>query len=167
VREIFSVTLIVQANLISMVSEALQVVYANYVRFGETGGNTTGLTSRNFVKFAKDAGIVDKKISTTTLDLAFTKAARAFKESSDTSWGGKRISFEQFVYALQLCAESAGVSPEALHAKASNMSGRRPSVSGTVADQVKFHDDTSTYTAVAKNGGPTKIDGKAWSSGLN
>mmetsp|Transcript_908 Transcript_908/g.2379 ORF Transcript_908/g.2379 Transcript_908/m.2379 type:complete len:108 (-) Transcript_908:392-715(-) len=45
-------------------------VYSQYVRFGETGGNTTGLTSRNFVKLAKDAKIVDKKISTTTLGVS-------------------------------------------------------------------------------------------------
>mmetsp|Transcript_34920 Transcript_34920/g.87103 ORF Transcript_34920/g.87103 Transcript_34920/m.87103 type:complete len:146 (+) Transcript_34920:68-505(+) len=140
-------------------------VYSQYVRFGETGGNTTGLTSRNFVKLAKDAKIVDKKISTTTLDLAFTKAARALTTSGDTSWGGKRISFDQFVYALQLCAESAGCEPDVLYAKCLAVSA--PSVKATIADNVKFHDDKSTFTAVARNGGPSKIDGQAWSKGLN
>jgi hypothetical protein len=147
----------------------LAAVYTQYVRFGETGGNTTGLTSRNFVKLAKDSKIVDKKITTTTLDLAFTKAARAFTSSGDTNWGGKRISFEQFVYALQLCAESAGCEPSVLHAKC--MAVGAPSVKATVADNVKFHDDKSTYTAVHKNGGPTNgratADGSTWSKSLN
>lgn len=133
----------------------LREIYTTYVRFGETGGNTNGLTSRNFVKLAKDAKIVGSKISTTTLDLAFTKAARALTNSSDTSWGGKRLSYEQFVYALQLCAESGGVTPETLHAKCLSVGG--PIVKGTVAEANKFHDDKSTFTAVAKNGGPAPV----------
>ena len=35
---------------------------------------------------------------------------------------------------------------------------RGPTVSGTVADPNRFHDDKSTYTGVYAKGGPTKID---------
>ena len=35
---------------------------------------------------------------------------------------------------------------------------RGPTVSGTVADANRFHDDKSTYTGVYAKGGPTKID---------
>ncbi|KAJ1624020.1 hypothetical protein T492DRAFT_1050551 [Pavlovales sp. CCMP2436] len=128
-------------------------------------GWTPGSGSPSLPRLSTPTPFPPSLLSPNSKDLAFTKAARALTTSGDTSWGGKRISFDQFVYALQLCAESAGCEPDVLYAKCLAVSA--PSVKATIADNVKFHDDKSTFTAVARNGGPSKIDGQAWSKGLN
>mmetsp|Transcript_24067 Transcript_24067/g.70914 ORF Transcript_24067/g.70914 Transcript_24067/m.70914 type:complete len:158 (-) Transcript_24067:376-849(-) len=156
-----------------MAEEQLASVFETYCRFGgDSGGGGTqlGMTSRNFVKMAKDTGIVDKKLTLTVLDLSFTKAARAQAGSLDTSWGGKRINFQQFLLALGHCAEARGVSVDALAAKLIKGAQAGPKLNGTTATgggAAKFYDDKSQWTATAKNGGPTKIDKSDFLNGLN
>lgn len=156
--------------------EAVRPVFETYARFGGDaggGGPQVGMTSRNFVKLAKDTGIVNKKITLTVLDLSFTKAARAQAGTLDTSWGGKRINFEQFLIALGHCAEAGGVSPDALVEKVAAAGAGGPKVNNVTqagGGAAKFYDDKSSWTKTAKNGGPTKIDGGAgdkWSKSLN
>mmetsp|Transcript_2472 Transcript_2472/g.7047 ORF Transcript_2472/g.7047 Transcript_2472/m.7047 type:complete len:170 (+) Transcript_2472:1424-1933(+) len=143
---------------------AVQSVFLRYCRFGETALAETAvdLTSRNFVKLFKDCELMDKKITLTFLDLSFTKAARASVGSLDTSWGGKRINYQQFIVALEHCAEARGVAVDALMAKIVKGAAGGPTLNGTTAaggGAAKFYDDKTQWTAVAKNGGPTKVDG--------
>lgn len=84
---------------------SLYTLYDHYSRFGGDGAAGTGMSSRNFAKLMRDRGLLDKKkLTLTTIDLAYTKAAA----------GGKRISYEQFCAAVQLCAKAKDVSPSAL-----------------------------------------------------
>eukprot|EP00307_Rebecca_sp_RCC1486_P012892 CAMPEP_0119414028 /NCGR_PEP_ID=MMETSP1335-20130426/6397_1 /TAXON_ID=259385 /ORGANISM="Chrysoculter rhomboideus, Strain RCC1486" /LENGTH=159 /DNA_ID=CAMNT_0007438877 /DNA_START=41 /DNA_END=520 /DNA_ORIENTATION=+ len=158
-------------------SEGVRAVFETYAKFGGDsggGGPTIGMTSRNFVKLAKETGIVDKKLTQTVLDLSFTKAARAQAGQMDTSWGGKRINFEQFCIAIGHCAEArGGVTPEALLEKIAQAGAGGPKVTNVTqagGGAAKFYDDKSGWTKTAKAGGPTKVDGGAgdnWSKSLN
>mmetsp|Transcript_3759 Transcript_3759/g.12540 ORF Transcript_3759/g.12540 Transcript_3759/m.12540 type:complete len:247 (-) Transcript_3759:459-1199(-) len=135
---------------------ALYDIYDTYCRFGGDANAASGLTSRNFVKLLKDKNIVDKKITLTVIDLAYTKAGRAATGSNyaqlDTSWGGKRINFEQFLYALELCADARGVPVEKVINKITNAEHSGPAVNGvTHAGANRFYDDKTTWTAVSKN----------------
>lgn len=88
----------------------------HYCRFGGDGDSGSGLTSRNFVKLLRDKGAIDKTITTTVADLSFTKAAA----------GGKRLSYGQFRYALELCAQEKGISMAAFAEKLGSGAGAGP-----------------------------------------
>jgi p25-alpha len=66
----------------------------------------------------------------------------------------KRMTFQQFSAALDACAAAHGV-PAADAAAA--VAAAEPRVSGTVAGQVKWHDDRGTYTGVYAHGGPAVV----------
>jgi len=55
-----------------------------------------------------------------------------------------------------MCAEKKGVDTEAIKATIIKHGG--PTFTGTVTDNVKFHDDKSLYTGVYAQGGPTNVD---------
>jgi hypothetical protein len=129
---------------------AIYAVYDRYCRFGETGsGQILGLTSRNFAKLAKDCELVDRKITTTVLDLAFTKAKIAsVGQSFDAA--SKKLNYEQFLVALELCAAEKNVSVRDLHSRIAAHAAEGPVVNATIAEPNKFHDDKSTYTAALR-----------------
>lgn len=99
------------------------------------------MESKTFIKLCKDLKFLNKKFSSGEADLIYTKSK------------GKHpsITFEIFKdEILAAVAEKKGVSVDVLINKIAASDG--PILSGTVADNVKFHDDTSTYTgAIAKN----------------
>jgi len=104
------------------------------------------MEGRQFVKMAKDTKIVDKKppgLTTTDLDIIFAKVKNK---------GARRINFEQFRAALELCADKKHVYVEDLEAHLVASGG--PVFTGVRADNVKLHDDKSTYTGVYTHGGP-------------
>ena len=53
----------------------LKAKYEEYCAFGRTKsqGPATELNSKNFMKLMKDAGLVDKKLNQTEVDMIFTK----------------------------------------------------------------------------------------------
>lgn len=101
------------------------------------------MDGRQFVKLLKDCGILDKKFTTTDIDIIFAKV----KEKKE-----RVIDYETFLNALQLCANSKGTSEENLHEIILKSNG--PLFSGTNSDNVRFHDDKDQYTGVYKQGGP-------------
>ncbi|KAK9864155.1 hypothetical protein WJX84_003510 [Apatococcus fuscideae] len=101
-----------------------------------------------FAKLCKDCGLVDKKLSSTDVDLIFAKAKAK---------GAQKIAFSDFENALSLVAEKKGVSVEDIKSKIASTGG--PKMNNTTQpDYVKFHDDKSTYTGVYAAGGPTNVD---------
>ncbi|KAG8461911.1 hypothetical protein KFE25_013930 [Diacronema lutheri] len=133
--------------------EELASVFDRYMRFGETGNasTVTGMTNRNFVKLFKDAGLEDRRLTVTFLDLAFTRAraAPAGKDAYDAQ--SKRMSYDAFLVALELCAQERGCSAHQLHsAILAGIAESGPRLSATVAEPNKFHDDKSTYTALLR-----------------
>jgi len=126
----------------------VQAAFDRYCKFGETANAHTAvdMTSRNFVKLLKDAGLEDRKLTATFMDLAFTKA-RTAKVGVHVDIHSKRINFDQFLIAVELCAQERGVSAGALHDSIASKATEGPKVQATEAGYNKFHDDKSTYTA--------------------
>lgn len=66
------------------------------------------MDGKGFAKLAKDTKLIDKKLTTTDVDLAFSK----IKEK-----GARRLTFDQFMAGLNLFAEKKQVSVDAVYAK--------------------------------------------------
>ena len=110
--------------------------------------STSGeMDGRQFAKFAKDCKLLDKKLTSTDIDIFFQK----IKEKS-----ARKINFPQFEKGLHLCAEKKGTSFEELSDHCIESGG--PKFTATKADAVKFHDDKSLYTGVHAKGGPVTFD---------
>ncbi|KAL0525769.1 putative p25-alpha [Leishmania naiffi] len=73
----------------------------------------------------------------------------------------RKISFIEFKEkAIPEVAAKMKKTPEEIEAMITNAA---PKSNGTKADAVRFHDDKSTYTGAAKQGGPTNVDRNAGS----
>jgi len=105
------------------------------------------MDGREFAKLCKDCDLFDKKFKTTDVDLVFAKVVEK---------GKRRIDVEQFKNALRLVAAKKECSVSKVQALVAKSSG--PTLSGTKADAVKFHDDKTLYTGVHAKGGPSTID---------
>ncbi len=99
------------------------------------------------MKLCRDAQLLDSHLTRTNVDLIFTKVKAK---------GTTRLSYDQFLQALRMFAEKKRQHPTKIMLQVASIHG--PTVSGTVADPNRFHDDKSTYTGVYSRGGPTKID---------
>jgi len=119
----------------------LETVFRNFA------GGSHEMDGRQFAKLAKDSGILDKKLTSTDIDLIFAKV----KDKS-----ARKINFSQFENALAQCATKKGVQKDDIINAILKCGG--PILHGTKADYVKFHDDKSTYTGVHNHGGPSTID---------
>lgn len=110
-------------------------------------GGKSEMSNKEYVKCAKDCGLLDKKYTTTDVDIDFAKI------KTKTS---KVITIDQFEEGLKLAAKKKGIDYSALVAQVCEKGG--PTFTGTKADYVKFHDDKSLYTGVYAKGGPTNVD---------
>ncbi len=108
------------------------------------------MSNKEWLKLNKDCGLLDKKYTTTDVDINFSKI------KTKTS---KNITFPQFLDGLKLAAEKKKLDITKLHEQVCSSSG--PVFKGTKADFVKFHDDKSLYTGVYANGGPSNVDVKS------
>ena len=118
----------------------LQAVFQSY-----SAGAT--MEGKQFAKLMKDCKILDKKVTSTDIDLIFAK----IKEKA-----ARRISFTEFQSGLELVAQRKGLTVIQIRETISQNQG--PILTGTKADAVKYHDDKSLYTGVYANGGPTNVD---------
>jgi len=105
------------------------------------------MDGKSFSKCAKDCKLLDKKLTSTDVDLIFARV----KDKSE-----RRITYAQFQNGLAEFAKKKGVDADVVMAKVSESKG--PVLSGTKADAVKFHDDKSLYTGVYAAGGPSTVD---------
>ena len=119
---------------------SLQEVFTTFAQGKEMDGKT-------FMKVTKDCGLLDKKLTTTDVDIIFAK----IKDKS-----ARKISFDEFKKSLPHLAAKKGITEAELSELICKASG--PKFQGTKADFVKFHDDKSTYTGVYAKGGPTNVD---------
>lgn len=115
--------------------------------FDSFNGAQKTMEGKSFAKMAKDCHLIDKKFTATDVDLIFAKV----KDKAE-----RRITYDQFLKALDLVADKKGVPHEQLHENILKTGG--PQFKGTEAEKVKFHDDKSLYTGVHANGGPTNVD---------
>ena len=124
-------------------SPSLESVFLSF-----TGGKHE-MSNKEYAKMNKDCGLLDKKYTTTDVDINFAKI------KTKTS---KVITFQQFDEGLKLAASKKGIEHSALVSLVCQAKG--PTFTGTKADYVKFHDDKSLYTGVYAKGGPTNVDAK-------
>lgn len=126
-------------------AEDLMDVFENFTKgAGDMAGN-------QFAKFAKDCKLLSKGLTSTDVDLVFAKVKTT-----------RKITPAQFAAALEIMAEKRGQSNDELVNMVLSAGG--PKFTGTKTDQVKLHDDKTTYTGVHIAGGPSTID--AGSKGL-
>ncbi|KAL8275410.1 hypothetical protein Esti_000622 [Eimeria stiedai] len=107
------------------------------------------MDGRTFNKILKDCKILDSKVTSVDADLIFAKVKAK---------GAKKITHAEFEEALRLVAVKKGVDIEAIQSTLATEGVDGPILYGTKADNVRFHDDKSTYTGVHKMGGPTTVD---------
>lgn len=119
---------------------SLQDVFTAFAAGKEMDGKT-------FAKLSKDCGLLDKKLTTTDVDIIFAQ----IKEKT-----ARKITFAEFQKGIPKLAAKKGVTDDVLIAAITAKGG--PQFTGTKADAVKFHDDKSLYTGVYAKGGPTNVD---------
>lgn len=110
------------------------------------GAGKCEMDGRTFVKACRDSGLIDKTFSATDADLLFSKVVPK---------GQRRLCFQGFLEALALVATKKGAELDDIKHKFMGSAG--PTLNGTVADSVRFHDDKTTYTGVHVNGGPESV----------
>ena len=125
--------------------EAKVDLHAVFIKFSPA--NPKEMDGREFAKLCKDCKLLNKKVTTTDVDIAFAKVKAK---------GSRKITYDQFVSALSIFADKEKVPHAEYHAKVAGTDG--PVFHGTQADAVKQHDDKSTYTGVYAQGGPTNVD---------
>jgi hypothetical protein len=132
-------------------SRELYKLYQRFCAFGKGHRLTAqqlSMDSRTFQKFNKDAGLISKKLTKTSVDLIFTKVKAK---------GQRTVDFNGFVECLRHVSVVRQVSFDALITYILR-SGVGPTTNAaTRAESNRFHDDVSSYTGVYKAGGPTTI----------
>ena len=114
------------------------------------------IDSRTFVKLCKDAKLTNKKNFTVTdCDLMFQKA------KSQSGVTTKTLNYSTFRQNLvEEIAKKKSMEATQILTKIARVEG--PTLHGTKADAVKFHDDKSTFTGAHAQGGPNfKAEGSA------
>ncbi|CAD2215031.1 flagellar associated protein [Angomonas deanei] len=147
--ERFSCFHYIPPNPHSQMSE-LQKAFEAFASFGSAPSKE--MDNSHFSKMLKECKIIGKVFTSTDADMLFTKIKAK---------GARKITFTEF--------KTKGIPEIATKLKKTNdeveemISSASPEAHGTKADNVKFHDDKSLYTGVAKEGGPTNVDRNAGS----
>ena len=113
-----------------------------FIKFAQVGcPGATEMTGKNFTKLCKDSGILDKKVTTTDLDIEFSKKIPK----------GKKMSFKNFEAVIQILAAKKGVEADILYGK---IKAAQPGMTGTTkalkVGGVERMTDTSLYTGAHK-----------------
>jgi len=134
----------------------LNDIYMRFCTFGNKA-NRGMMEGKTFAKLCKDCKLLSKTCTMTDVDLTFAKVKPK----------GQRVcDYKQFKQALEDLSvkrypktfRESG--KEACYDKIVQaiIAGEGPTSTGTRADNVRFHDDKTTYTGVYKQGGPTNVD---------
>lgn len=125
-------------------------------------GGQPSMDGKSFLKLCRDSQLNDRCLTTTELDLIFTKVVPK---------GHRRIDLRCFHHALWHIAEKKGVDVQAVCSHIALLGSNGPILHGTKAETVRFHDDRTTYTGTHVHGGPdvakTKVSASdAWLTSL-
>eukprot|EP00877_Chromochloris_zofingiensis_P014320 jgi/Chrzof1/9141/Cz03g37130.t1 len=90
----------------------------------------TEMDGTRFAKMCREAGLLDNRFTTTHVDIIFTMVKPK---------GAKKISWKEFVQALNLVAEAKGLTLAQLKAQLEECGG--PAVNATTPDVVRFYDN--------------------------
>ncbi|CAM9808286.1 unnamed protein product, partial [Discosporangium mesarthrocarpum] len=127
---------------------AIHNVFLDFCSFGAGQAGSAEMDSAKFVKLANDCKLVNKNLTTTDLDIIFTRVKPK---------GARKIGVDTFLEALSEIAAHKGVSFEDVASTIVAAGG--PIAAGVAsAESVRFHDDKSTFTGVHNHGGPSHVD---------
>lgn len=98
-------------------------------------GGSADMDGRSFAKLCRDCGLLDRKFTPSDADIIFTQVVPK---------GQRRISFKQFEDALWKISEKKSMDYSAVLACITKSSG--PVITATFAEDVRLHDDKTTYT---------------------
>ncbi|EIE25016.1 p25-alpha-domain-containing protein [Coccomyxa subellipsoidea C-169] len=124
----------------------LQKVFCSFASFGGRQ-HVEDMEGSKFAKLCRDSKLLSRAFTASDVDLFFAKVKTK---------GARRITFGQFAEALALVA--AKTNSNLADVASAVLAADGPSVTGTKAEYVKFHDDKSTYTGVYKKGGPSTVE---------
>ncbi|KAI3431389.1 hypothetical protein D9Q98_004443 [Chlorella vulgaris] len=131
---------VLQADVPEQLAQ-LRHTFFSFAGFGSRSGGQaapSGLDGARFIKLCRATGLVGRQLPSTEADLIFASV----KDRS-----GRRISFEQFLDALDLIANKTG--RPLLEVLSQVASGGGPATQGhTTGKSVKLHDGWPTSTAV-------------------
>ena len=115
--------------------------------FAQYTNNSPEMNGRTFVKVFQDNHLIGKDLSSTDLDIIFSKIKTK---------GSLKINLMQFKEGVRLAAERKKVDLAVICEKLAASTG--PRLQGTKAQKVELHDNKSTYTGVYAKGGPSTYD---------
>lgn len=101
--------------------------------------NKPDMDGKTYAKVSKDCKVLDKKLTSTDIDLSFAKVK--------TSSSVRTITYDQFSKGVSIWAEKKGISNDDLVKAIVSLGG--PVFKGTEGGS-KFHDDKTTYTGAYK-----------------
>lgn len=124
-------------------------IFRSYAGFGTTSSDGSFMDNRAFVHLLRDIGLfTEKRYSTAAADIIFNKVKTK---------GERKISFDQFMQGLLLVSNELSIDFEPLIMRVMELEG--PTVTGTIPEAVRLHDNRATYTGVYKQpGGPSAND---------
>ena len=126
-----------------MESSGLNAVFAKYTN------NGSEMNGRTFVKVFKDNKLMGKKLSSTDLDILFSKIKTK---------GKQKITLSEFKTGVSEVAKKMKVEESALIGKLGASNKPLYNTGVTKTKKVALHDDKSKYTGVYGRGGPTTVD---------
>ncbi|GAB4814005.1 hypothetical protein N2152v2_001051 [Parachlorella kessleri] len=132
------------------VPEKVQQLRQVFLAFANFGSRQVAedMDGAKFSKLCKDSKLVGRGLSPTDVDLIFMKAKAR---------GERRITFDQFIQALEQCGEKKGQTLVEVVDRILQSDG--PIVNNvTKADFCKFHDDKSYQCGVYGRGGPLTVE---------
>ncbi|ORC93573.1 flagellar associated protein [Trypanosoma theileri] len=129
---------------------SLENAFYTFASFG--GAPTKEMDNSHFSKMLKETKIIGKTFTSTDADLLFNKVKAK---------GARKMTYNEFT--TRALPEIAAKLKKSVEEVTSMLENGMPEAHATKADNVKFHDDKSTYTGVYKAGGPTNVDRNAGS----
>ena len=108
------------------------------------------LDNARFGKFCRESRILGPGCNKRDADIIFVRVTAAAKR--------RKLTYPEFIHVLERIALKRRIPFTLLEATILQSGGPRLHAASTVPDQVRFHDEKSTYTGVYVNGGPSHND---------
>jgi hypothetical protein len=137
------------------IMERVAAIYGQFAGFGTGSGVAATqlsplqreMDSKQFAKLCRESGISRGPVDSPAVDLAFAKVRVA---------GRRRLSFAEFLTALELLAKDRKLPEGEALARVASCTG--PRRNSTTPEYTRLHDDKDTYTGVYSRGGPRVSD---------
>lgn len=112
------------------------------------------MDSLRWTKLCRECGLIDAAFTSTTADLIHAKTKSKVGIGSmivcatrDTNQGSRKLTYKEFLFALEQVAEAKGVSVQEVHDVLVGSTG--PLAVGTRPDDVRFYCESPTHRGMA------------------